>query len=186
VKIATCGYPGRAGTGRRRTRMRKVLIGGALGVLILALSACGGSSGTSEKEEAVQREADLYEISQIERSFHEAISKKDADKLVSLFAPNATGTFGPGKTVAGREQIRQVWLKSVAFQSETHWLSDHPAYKLKATVDGDRGTLHFECHFIDVENGKVAALTAGNLDVAKIDGRWLITNFLGSTSELKI
>jgi ABC-type oligopeptide transport system substrate-binding subunit len=54
--------------------MRKVLIGGALGVLILALSACGGSSGTSEKEEAVQREADLYEISQIERSFHEAIS----------------------------------------------------------------------------------------------------------------
>jgi hypothetical protein len=106
--------------------------------------------------------------------------------LVSLFARNATGTFGPGKTVAGREQIRQVWLKSVAFQSETHWLSDHPAYKLKATVDGDRGTLHFECHFIDVENGKVAALTAGNLDVAKIDGRWLITNFLGSTSELKI
>jgi ketosteroid isomerase-like protein len=166
--------------------MRKVLIGGALGVLILALSACGGSSGTSEKEEAVQREADLYEISQIERSFHEAISKKDVDKLVSLFAPNATGTFGPGKTVAGREQIRQVWLKSVAFQSETHWLSDHPAYKLKATVDGDRGTLHFECHFIDVENGKVAALTAGNLDVVKIDGRWLITNFLGSTSELKI
>jgi uncharacterized protein (TIGR02246 family) len=166
--------------------MRKVLIGGALGVLILALSACGGSSGTSEKEEAVQREADLYEISQIERSFHEAISKKDVDKLVSLFAPNATGTFGPGKTVAGREQIRQVWLKSVAFQSETHWLSDHPAYKLNATVDGDRCTLHFECHFIDVENGKVAALTAGNLDVVKIDGRWLITNFLGSTSELKI
>jgi ketosteroid isomerase-like protein len=166
--------------------MRKLLIGGALGALVLALSACGGSSGTSEEGEAVQREADLYEISQIERSFHEAISKKDIDKLVSLFAPNATGTFGPGKTVAGKEQIRQVWLKSVAFKPETHWLSDHPAYKLKSTVDGDRGTLHFECHFIDVETGKVAALTAGNLDVARIDGRWLITNFLGSTSELKI
>ena len=166
--------------------MRKLLIGGVLGVLAVALSACGGSSGSSATDQALHRQADLYEISQVERSFHEAISKKDIDKLVSLFAPNATGTFGPGKTVAGKEQIRQVWLKSVAFKPETHWLSDHPAYKLKVTVDGDRGTLHFECHFIDIETGKVAALTAGNLDVARIDGRWLITNFLGSTSELKI
>lgn len=166
--------------------MRKLLMGGALGALVVALSACGGSSGTSEKTEAVYRKADLYEISQIERSFHEAISKKNIEQLVSLFAPNATGTFGPGKTVAGEEQIREVWLKSVAFQPETHWLSDHPAYKLKATVDGDRGTLHFECHFIDIDTGEIAALTAGNLDVARIDGRWLITNFLGSTSELKI
>jgi ketosteroid isomerase-like protein len=166
--------------------MRKLLMGGALGVLILALTACGGSSATSEDEETLQRQADLYEISQIERSFHEAISRKDIDELVSLFAPNATGTFGPGKTVAGREQIRHVWLNSVGWKPETHWLSDHPAYKLKVTVDGDRGTLHFECHFIDVDTGEVAALTAGNLDVARIDGRWLITNFVGSTAELKI
>jgi uncharacterized protein (TIGR02246 family) len=166
--------------------MRTLLIGGVLGIVVFALSACGGSSGTSEKGEAVQAQVDRYEISQIERSFHEAISKKDIDEMVSLFAPNATGTFGPGQTVTGKEQIRQVWLKSVAFKPETHWLSDHPAYKLKATVDGDRGTLHFECHFIDVDTGKVAAVTAGNLDVARIDGRWLITNFVGSTSELKI
>ena len=67
------------------------------------------------------------------------------------------------------------------WEPTTHWLSDHPAYKLKVTVDGDRGTLHFECHFIDVDTRKIAALTAGNLDVAKIDGHWLITNFVGST-----
>jgi ketosteroid isomerase-like protein len=165
--------------------MRTLLIGGVLGI-VFAVSACGGSSGTSEKAESVQRQADLYEISQIERSFHEAISKKDIDKLVSLFAPNATGTFGPGKTVTGREQIRQVWLNAVGWKPETHWLSDHPAYKLKVTVDGDRGTLHFECHFVDVDTGTVAAVTAGNLDVARIEGRWLITNFVGSTAELKI
>jgi uncharacterized protein (TIGR02246 family) len=166
--------------------MRTLLIGGALAALAVVLSACGSSSGTPEKAEAVQSQVDRYQISQIERSFHEAISKKDIDQMASLFAPNATGTFAPGKTVTGREQIRQVWLKSVAFKPATHWLSDHPAYKLKVTVDGDRGTLHFECHFIDVETGKVAAVTAGNLDVARIDGRWLITNFVGSTSELKI
>ena len=166
--------------------MRKLLLGCAVGALVVALSACGGSSGTSDEAEAVQRQADLYEISQIERSFHESISKKDIDELVGLFAPNATGTFGPGKTVAGREQIREVWLNSVGWKPETHWLSDHPAYKLKVTVDGDRGTLHFECHFIDIDTGKVAALTAGTLDVARIDGRWLIPNFVGSTAELKI
>ena len=166
--------------------MRTLLIGGALGALIIALSGCGGSNATSGEAKAAQRRVDLYEISQLERSFHESISKKDIDELVSLFAPHATGTFGPGKTVTGQEQIRRVWLKSKAFEPETHWLSDHPAYKLKVTVDGDRGTLHFECHFIDVETAKVAAVTAGNLDVAKIDNRWRITNFVGSTSELTI
>jgi uncharacterized protein (TIGR02246 family) len=166
--------------------MRTLLMGGVLAILAFALSACGGSSGSSASDKALEQKADSYEVSQIERTFHEAISKKDIDELVALFAPQATGTFGPGKTVTGKEQIREVWSKSVAFEPKTHWLSDHPAYKLKVTIDGDRGTLHFECHFIDLDTGKVAATTAGNLDVAKIDGQWLITNFVGSTAELKI
>jgi hypothetical protein len=166
--------------------MRTVLIGGVLASLTLALSACGGSSSSSVSDDALHRNSDLYEISQIERAFHESISKKDIELMVGLYAPHATGTFGPGKTVTGRKQIRDVWLNGVAFDPETHWLSDHPAYKLKVTVDGAKGTLRFECHFIDVDTGKVASVTAGSLDVAKIDGRWLITNFVGSTSELKI
>lgn len=166
--------------------MRTLVIGGVLGALVFALSGCGSSSAASGNAAAEQRRVDLYEISTIERSFHEAISKKNINEMVRLFAPHATGTFGPGKTVTGTQAIRQAWLKSKAWKPATHWLSDHPAYKLKVTVDGDRGTLHFECHFIDVETGKVAATTAGNLDVARIDGRWLITNFVGSTAELKI
>jgi ketosteroid isomerase-like protein len=166
--------------------MRTLLIGATLGMLVVALSACGGSSSSPAAEDAMRRDSDMYAISQIEKKFHQAISKKDIRLMAGLFAPNATGTFGPGKTVAGRAQIRDVWLGSVAWKPETHWLSDHPAYKLKVTVDGDRGTLHFECHFVDVDTGKVAAVTAGNLDVAKVGGRWLITNFVGSTAELKI
>ena len=164
----------------------RTLIGGALVALTLALSACGGSDSSSDSQEALQRESDLYKISLIERSFHEAISKKDVDKLVGLFSENATGTFRPGQTVSGKSDIRKVWLDSTAWKPETRWVSDHPAYKLKVTIDGDRGTLHFECHFVDVETGEVAVVTAGNVDVARIDGRWLITNFVGSTSELKI
>jgi ketosteroid isomerase-like protein len=155
-------------------------------MLVVALSACGGSSSSPAAEDTMQRESDMYAISQIEKKFHQAISKKDIRMMATLFAPNATGTFGPGKTVAGQAQIRNVWLKSTAWKPKTHWLSDHPAYKLKVTVDGNRGTLHFECHFIDLDTGKVAAVTAGNLDVAKVNGHWLITNFVGSTAELKI
>ena len=166
--------------------MRTLLTGGALAALTLALAACGGSGSNSASQEALQRDAAMHAISQIERQFHEAISKKDLDMMVGLFAEHATGTFRPGQTVSGRSQIEDVWKNSVAWKPETHWLSDHPAYKLKVTIDGDRGTLHFECHFVDVDTGKVAAVTAGNLDVARIDGRWLITNFVGSTSELKI
>lgn len=166
--------------------MRTLLIGGALAALTLALSACGGSGATSGIEKALQRQADEHSIAQIERYFHEATSKKDIDLMVSLFAPNATATFGPGNTVVGREQIRNFWLTATPFQPETRWLSDHPAYKLKVTIDGDRGTLHMECHNIDLRTNKVAAVTAANMDVARIDGRWLITNFNGSTAELKI
>jgi ketosteroid isomerase-like protein len=165
--------------------MRIRFIGGVLAILVFTVSACGGSGGSSTSDQALEQKADSYDISLIERSFHESISKKNIDELVGLFAPHATGTFGPGKTVTGKDQIRQVWSKSVAFKPSTHWLSDHPAYKLKVTVDGDRGTLHFECHFIDVDTGEIAALTAGNLDLAKIDGKWLITNFTGSTTSLK-
>jgi ketosteroid isomerase-like protein len=166
--------------------MRTLLIGAVLATLALGLAACGGSNESSASEQALEQKADSYDVSHIERAFHESISKKDLDELVGLFAPHATGTFGPGKTVTGQDQIREVWSKSVAFDPKTHWLSDHPAYKLKVTIDGDRGTLHFECHFIDVDSGEVAATTAGDLDVAKIDGKWLITNFVGGTTELKI
>lgn len=166
--------------------MRMVSTGVILAILVFGLAACGGSNGSSASERALEKQADINAISQIERSFHEAISKKDINEMVGLFAPHATGTFGPGATATGKKEIGQFWLTSKMWKPTTHWLSDHPAYKLKVTVDGDRGTLHFECHFIDVDTGKVAATTAGNLDVAKIDGKWLITNFVGSTTELKI
>src|SRR5262245_10071880 len=166
--------------------MRTLAIGGVLAILVFALSACGGSNGSSASERALEKQADINAITQIERSFHEAISKKDINEMVGLFAPHATATFGPGATVTGKKEIGQFWLASKMWKPTTHWLSDHPAYKLKVTVDGDRGTLHFECHFINVDTGEVAATTAGNLDLAKVDGKWLVTNFVGSTTELKI
>jgi len=102
-----------------------------------------------------------------------------------LWAPTATLTVGPGKTAAGVEQIRRYWLnKSTAFMPETQWVSDHPAYKVEITVNGDRGTLHFECHYVDYRTHEVALVTVADQDVARIDGRWLITNMVAGSTTL--
>jgi ketosteroid isomerase-like protein len=168
--------------------MRRLVIGGTLGVFLLSvvLVACGGS-GDSSTEDQARLVADKYEIDQIEKNFHHATTTKDIDLMMSLFAPNATMTIGPGVTASGVDEIRQFWLDdSAPFEPENVWLSDHPAYKLEITVDGDRGTLHFECHYIDVKTGEVAATTTADFDVARIDGKWLITNMVGGTTVLEV
>jgi ketosteroid isomerase-like protein len=165
--------------------MRTLLIGGALGVLVISLAACGGSGANSASEQALQRQADLYAIDQIEKNFHKATSKKDIDLMMSLWAPNATFTLGPGQTAAGKTQIRQFWLeKSKAFEPTNHWVSDTAAYKIRITVNGDRGTLHFECHYIDARTHKLEVVTVADQDVARINGRWLITNMVGGSATL--
>lgn len=165
-------------------RTRKLVIAGSLAAVAVILSACGGSSGSAASDEARQHRLDVDEISHIERNFHESMAKKDIQEMMSLWTTNATFTYGPGQTATGKDQIRQTWLHSKAWEASTHWSANHPAYKLRVTVNGDRGTLHFECHFIDVDTKEVAAVTAGDFDVSRIDGHWLITKMVGSTAEL--
>ena len=168
--------------------MRRLSSGRALGiaVLLLALAACTGSDANDEAEQAVlQQKADFWEIDQIEKRFHEATTKKDIDLMVSLWAPNATLSIGPGVTASGTEQIRDFWLeKSDAFDPDNLWISDHPAYKVEITVNGDRGTLHFECHYVDSETAEVHLTTVADADVARIDGEWLITNLVAGSTGL--
>ena len=165
--------------------MRRFVIGGVVGVFVISvvLAACGGSGGGATDAEA-RRFQDMWEIDKIEKDFHQATSMKDIELMLSLYAPNATFSVGGGETAVGLDEIRRFWLDDGAAVLENNWISDHPAYKLEITVNGDRGTLHFECHFVNAETGEVDAVTAGDADVARIDGEWLITNFVGGTAEL--
>jgi ketosteroid isomerase-like protein len=165
--------------------MRKLLIGLMVVVFAVALTACGGEAADPAAEE-MQQQSDYWQIDQIEKDFHHATTIKDIDLMMSLWAPNATMTVGPGVTAAGTDEIREFWLtKSTAFDPAIHWLSDHPAYKLEITVAGDRGTLHFECHYVDYAQAHVDVATVADMDVARIDGRWLITNFVAGSTELR-
>jgi ketosteroid isomerase-like protein len=164
--------------------MRKLLIGGAVAVGVVSLAACGGSSTSSTSERALQRQADRYGIAQIETKWHRATSRQNIGLMMSLWAPNATFTVGPGETLTGKKQIRRFWLESAVFQPENHWVSETPAYKIRITVNGDRGTLYFECHYVDAKTREVVRWTAADQQVARINGRWLITNHVGATPKL--
>ena len=168
--------------------MRRLVIGGAVGVFLVSivLAACGGS-GTDSAGGQSRRFQDMWEIDKIEKDFHRATTEKNIDLMMSLYAPNATMTIGQGATASGLDQIRSFWLnESQTFQEENDWVSDHPAYKLEITVNGDRGTLHFECHYVDIKTNEVVSTTTADFDVSRIDGAWLITNMIGGTTVLEV
>lgn len=163
--------------------MRTLVMCGALAALVVSLTACGTSQASSTAEEDMRRSADKWQIHALERNFHRATTRHDIDLMVSLYATNAT-LVAAGETLVGRKQIRDYWLKtSKSFQND--WISSTAAYKVKITVFGDRGTLFFECHYLDAKTGKVMLVTAADADVARIDGRWLITNLTGASATLR-
>jgi len=55
-------------------------------------------------------------------------------------------------------------------------VSETPAYKIKTTVNGNKGTLYFECHYVDPSTKTVVNVVGANQEVARINGKWLITS----------
>jgi ketosteroid isomerase-like protein len=162
--------------------LRSLVIGigsAALGASIVSYGAWGRGAGASP-----ERLAALYKIDQIEKTWHRAASKKNLDLMMSIWAPKAVATIG-GKTYTGKAEIRGLFEKAGPFQPQNHWISDTAAYKIRTTVSGDRGTLYFECHYIDVDTGKVVSVVAADQDVRLIHGKWLITRLISSTPALK-
>jgi SnoaL-like domain len=161
---------------------QKLVIGAALVALAAPLAAYGGWRTTSGP--SLQKTADLYAIEKIEKIWHRSTSKKNLNLMMSLWAPDGVMTNG-GKTYTGKKAIRSVLAKSAPFQAVNPWVSDTPAYKTRVTVTGNKGTIYFECHYIDVDTSKVAAVVGADLEVRKIAGKWLITHMSGSTVTLK-
>jgi SnoaL-like protein len=152
-------------------------------VLVASLTGCGGSDDNAATQVAEQRQANMWQIDEIEKTWHKAATTQDVDLMMSLWAPEATFTYGP-LTISGAPQVRKFFAeKAGPFQPGNHWVSDTPAYKIRITVndDGTKGTLYFECHYIDPKTGKVVAVVGADQNVEKIDGTWLITKSVAAT-----
>jgi hypothetical protein len=151
---------------------------------VLALAGCGGSGKPSAAELLMQKQAALYQIDQIEQKFHLATSTQNLPLMMSLWAPGSVFNIDQ-QTLTGKAQIRR-WFatESKAFQPGNLWESDTPTYKLKATVNGNKATLYFECHYIDAKTGKVMAVAGVDHTLQKINGKWLIVDSAGAPAVL--
>jgi hypothetical protein len=168
--------------------MWKIVYLAALAALVavaLEISATATASTTSRSDAVAQREADLYEIDQIEVKFHRATSHHDITLMMSLWAPGAVFNIDQ-KTLVGKTQIRHWFLtENKAFQANPHWESDTPSYKLRTTLSGDKATMYFECHYVDTKTSKIVGQAGVTHTMQRINGKWLITNSAGSTATLK-
>lgn len=181
---------GSAGVKRPRPgpdpRWPRARIVAALAALVLGgvlVDGCGASGSTPPPTDQ-QRQADLYAINQIEVSWHKASSTKDLDLMMSLWADDATFTTS-SKTYTGKAAIRDFFATQAApFKPENHWVSDTPAYKSKATVDGDKGTLYFQCDYIDIDTKQVKVVVSADQQVARVNGTWLIKATISATPGL--
>ena len=164
--------------------MRRLLIAGVLGL-------CSSRSRPAEIRARAPKPSNLSSRRpttgpsiRSRKTFHKATTLQDIDLMMSLWAPHATLSIGSDLTGSGTDEIRRVFLEGTLLFEPTHLISDHPAYKVRITVSGDRGTLHFECHYVDAATGEVVLTTETDMDVARIDGQWLITNMVAGSTEL--
>jgi ketosteroid isomerase-like protein len=166
--------------------MRRVLLILAMVAGGIVVAACSPDpppntvTVTAVQMATLQKQADMYRIDQIEVTWHKAASIKDLDLMMTLWADNATFQIGP-HTYVGTDQIRAFWAQAAPFQTKNLWVDETPAYKARITVSGNTGTLYFECHFVNVPTKMLVAAVATQLDVARINGRWLITSSTSST-----
>lgn len=156
----------------------------ASAVFVAAIGGCASSNGSAAPATDIQKQADLYAIDQIEVTWHKASSTKDVDLMMTLWADDATFTTAT-TTYTGKAAIRDFFATQAApFKPENNWVSDTPEYKLRATVDGDKGTLYFECDYVDIATKKVVVVVSADQQVARINGVWVIKAAISATPDL--
>src|ERR1700683_3634811 len=107
---------------REESKLMRALVAGFVLVLAAgALAGCGGSGKPSAAQAKIAREAALYEIEGIEKTFHEAATTHNVNLMMSLFAPGAVFNIGT-ETYTGLAQIRKFFAtKNAAFMPQNHW-----------------------------------------------------------------
>ena len=160
---------------RRDLLILAMVAGGMVAAACGSVSAAQTTARTTAQIATLQKQADMYKIDQIEVTWHKAASIKDLDLMMTIWADSATLQIGT-LTYSGKDKIRNFWATAAPFLKKNDWVDETPAYKAVITVSGNTGTLYFECHFVDIPTKKLVLWVGTDLDVARINGRWVITS----------
>ncbi len=128
--------------------------------------------------------ADVTQIYALQAAFHWAAGAKDLDVMMSLWAEDATFTID-GQIYQGKSQIRG-WFANVAgsFRPQNSWVSLTPSQKIRISVQGDRATLYFECHYVDVKTRELKSQVAADTTLIRSNGRWVIKDLRAGLASL--
>ena len=92
----------------------------------------------------------IGEIYQLQAAFHQAKSHQDIDLMMSLWAADATFTFG-ANLFRGADAIRAFFLGSGSWAHPR--ISLVPSFKDQIQVNGNQAYLYFECHDVALTDG---------------------------------
>ena len=126
------------------------------------------------------RPADVLQLRNIEVTFHTAgsvLPQKDLDLMMSLYTDDAvlTDTAHGNKIYQGKDQVLAYWRDvSGPFRPENHWIGYTPAFRMHAHAKGDRGTLYFECLWMDADRTTIGAHSFSDMTLERVQGRWLV------------
>ena len=140
---------------------------------VALLGAC--STGTSAAQADLQKQADLYAIDQIEVDWHKAASMKDVNLMMTLWADDATFSFN-GRTLTGKDQLRAFFANEAApFKAENHWESIRRRTRSGPPSTATRARFTSNVTTSTSTHAQVKVVVAADQKVARINGKWVIT-----------
>src|SRR5919109_1851698 len=158
----------------------RAMVAAAL-MLLATLAGCGGNDSAAAS--GARNAADDYEITQMVAKWHEALSTKNLDLAMSLFADDAVLTAA-GTTYSGKDEIRKFLTAQTPLKPEVHWTSLTHTPSIRHMITGNRGTLYFECHFFDIGTRQLVNSTSGDTRVVRVGNQWLFSRFAAGNAIL--
>jgi SnoaL-like domain len=142
------------------------------------VASAAAVAGTAPMDSGTQ--ADVLQLRNIEVTFHMAgsvLPNKDLDLMMSLYADDAvlTDTSHGNKVYQGKDQVRTYWQDvSAPFRPENHWIGYTPAFRMHAHAMGDKGTLYFECLWMDADRNVIGAHSFSDMTLVRMNGHWIV------------
>jgi SnoaL-like domain len=155
----------------KRSLIGAILLAAALVFAAGAIAFAGQSAPPGDHD--LPGAAGIY---QLQASFHRAATTKDLDLMMSLWDERATLTAA-GKTYSGKDEIRAFLATHPAFNPANHWVALTRSPHFRITASGNRGTLYFECYYVDVATKQVMLSLGATTKVVRVEGHWLFSDF---------
>jgi ketosteroid isomerase-like protein len=156
--------------------MKRSLIGAVLLSAALVFTAGAVAMAGPHPQAAGHDLPGVAGIYQLQAGFHRAATAKDLDLMMSLWSDRATLKVA-GTTYRGKDEIRAFFTTHPAFNEANSWVALTRSPHFRVGAKGDRGTLYFECYYVDTKTKLLMLSSAATTNLVRDDGRWLFEDF---------